>query len=58
MTTTRPRRRQPSREEKLHALAAESELALEAQILRLLALPMCERTHFLRVRLPFGGSCL
>jgi len=28
------------------------------QIRALLALPMNKRTHFLRVRLPNGGSCL
>jgi hypothetical protein len=30
----------------------------DARIRRLLALPMNRRTHFLRVRLPGGGSCL
>jgi len=40
------------------ALRRESDRALLAQIHRLLALPPNERTHFLRVRLPGGGSAL
>ena len=47
-----------SRARTLAALRKESEAALVAQIRRLLALPMEERTHFLRVRLPGGGSAL
>jgi len=39
-------------------LKKESERALIEQIRRLLALPMNKRTHFLRKRLPGGGSCL
>jgi hypothetical protein len=42
----------------LRALRKESEADLRAQIRRLLALPMEERTHFLRVRLPGGGTAL
>ncbi len=42
----------------LRALRAESEADLLAQIRRLLALPMEERTHFLRVRLPGGGTAV
>ncbi len=42
----------------LAALRAESERDLVAMIRRLLALPMAERTQFLRVRLPGGGSAL
>ena len=42
----------------LRALRAESELDLRAQIRRLLAMPMAERTHFLRVRLPNGGTAI
>jgi hypothetical protein len=40
------------------ALRAESERSLRDQIRRLLAKPMAERTQFLRVRLPGGGSAL
>jgi hypothetical protein len=40
------------------ALARESERALVEQIRRLLDLPPHERTHFLRVRLPNGGSAV
>jgi hypothetical protein len=47
-----------SRARTLAALRRESDAALLAQIRRLLALPMEERTHFLRVRLPGGGSAL
>jgi hypothetical protein len=39
-------------------LKKESEAALRDQIRRLLAKPMAERTHFLRSRLPGGGSAL
>ncbi len=46
------------RERTLAALKKESERALLDQIRRLLALPMAKRTHFLRVRLPWGGSSL
>ncbi len=45
-------------DQKLRALARESERAQREQIRRLLALPMNRRTHFLRVRLPGGGSAL
>ncbi len=47
-----------SRARALKDLKKESELALREQIRRLLALPMNRRTHFLRVRLPRGGSSL
>lgn len=40
------------------ALKRETERALLEQIRRLLALPPHERTHFLRVRLPNGGSAV
>jgi hypothetical protein len=52
------RKRKPTRAERLAALRLESDLALRDQIRRLLARPMAERTHFLRVRLPGGGSAL
>lgn len=47
-----------SREEQLEALQRESERELRDLIARLLAKPMHERTHFLRRRLPGGGSAL
>jgi len=53
----KPRRR-ASRAAKLAALEKESAAALRDQIRRLLKRPMAERTHFLRVRLPGGGSAL
>ena len=54
---TKPGRR-ANRARKLAALEQESAAALRDQIRRLLRLPMAERTHFLRVRLPGGGSAL
>jgi hypothetical protein len=42
----------------LRALRKENERSVRDQIRRLLSLPMNKRTHFLRVRLPFGGSSL
>jgi len=51
-------KRKSSRARKLEALKKESDRALRDQIRRLLAKPMNKRTHFLRVRLPFGGSAL
>jgi hypothetical protein len=42
----------------LAALKKESDRAEREQIRLLLALPMNRRTHFLRVRLPNGGSAL
>jgi hypothetical protein len=46
------------RDQQLAALRAETERELAEQIARLLAKPMHERTHFLRKRLPGGGSAL
>jgi len=43
---------------RLRALRKENERSVQDQIRRLLSLPMNRRTHFLRVRLPFGGSSL
>ena len=47
-----------SRKAALEALKKESDRAEIEQIRRLLSLPMNRRTHFLRVRLPNGGSTL
>jgi hypothetical protein len=47
-----------SRRATLAALRKESERDLIDQIRRLLALPMHKRVHFLRVRVPGGGSTL
>jgi hypothetical protein len=46
------------RAKSLRALKKESEQGVMQQIRRLLALPMNKRTHFLRIRLPSGGSAL
>lgn len=46
------------REQALNAMQQASEAELTALIRRQLALPMHKRTHFLRYRLPNGGSCL
>jgi hypothetical protein len=55
----RPKARsRPARAAALAALAAESDWQLGALIRRRLALPLAQRTHFLRVRQPGGGSCL
>lgn len=54
----RRRRKRASRAEVLEALRLESERDLREQIRRLLDKPIEERTHFLRVRLPGGGSAL
>jgi hypothetical protein len=48
----------PGRKRRLEALEKENERAIREQIRRLLDLPMNRRTHFLRVRLPHGGSAL
>jgi hypothetical protein len=42
----------------LEALRREDERVSSERIRRLLALPMSERTHFLRYRVPGGGSVL
>jgi hypothetical protein len=46
------------RKKQLRALKKESERLLIERIRRQLAQPMNRRTHFLRQRLPGGGSCL
>lgn len=56
--SARPRRAQPSRDETLDALPAETREQLRELIRRRLALPLEQRMNFLRRRLPGGGSCL
>jgi hypothetical protein len=51
-------KKRKDRNKNLRVLKKESERQLIEQIRRLLALPMNRRTHFLRKRLPGGGSCL
>ena len=48
----------PQRDRTLASLGPESDRQLEALIRRRLALPLKARMHFLRKRLPGGGSCL
>jgi hypothetical protein len=48
----------PSRNAQLKALKKETERELYDMIERLLDLPMHKRTHFLRRKLPGGGSAL
>ena len=47
-----------NKRKQLKALKKENERIVIEQIRRRLALPMNRRTHFLRKRLPGGGSCL
>ena len=54
----RARSAEARRAKQLAALRVEGERELEDLIERLLAKPMHERTHFLRRRLPGGGSAL
>jgi hypothetical protein len=51
-------KRKKDRKKQLKNLRKESNRNLIEQIRRQLALPMNRRTHFLRKRLPGGGSCL
>jgi hypothetical protein len=51
-------RKRKDRRARLRALRKENQLSVRDQIRRLLALPMNKRTHFLRLRLPSGGSTL
>jgi predicted nucleotidyltransferase len=52
------RRKAADRRAQLESLRRESDHELRDMIVRLLAKPMHERTHFLRRRLPGGGSAL
>ena len=47
-----------TRKQSLAALKVESDRALVEMIRRLLDKPIQERTHFLRKRIGFRGSCL
>lgn len=58
MRAVRPAKDVRRSPEQASALRRESERVLVERIRRLLALPMEQRTHFLRVRLPGGGSAL
>jgi hypothetical protein len=51
-------KRKKDRKKQLQDLRKESNRQLTEQIRRRLAMPMNRRTHFLRKRLPNGGSCL
>ena len=52
------KRAKPSRAAALRALHSETKIRERQQILEHLALPPAQRTRFLRIRLPSGGSCL
>jgi hypothetical protein len=52
------KKKRVTRKQRLAALKTESDLALVDMIRRLLDKPMQERTHFLRKRIGFRGSCL
>ena len=54
----RKRSGESERRRALAALRRESDRELDEMIARLLAKPMHERMHFLRRRLPGGGSAL
>jgi len=51
-------KRRKTENKQLAALRKESERQLIELIQRRLKMPIHKRTHFLRVRLPGGGSCL
>ena len=51
-------KRKTSKGDARDALKKESDRALVELIRRRLALPPAKRTHFLRVRLPNGGTAL
>jgi hypothetical protein len=52
------KQKRATRKEQLAALKKESELARRDLIRKLLALPMEQRTNFLRKRVGFRASCL
>lgn len=51
-------KKKPAKPKAKSALRRESDRALVEQIRRLLALPPNQRVHFLRKRLPGGGSAI
>lgn len=51
-------KKKPAKPRPKSALRRESDRALVEQIRRLLALPPNQRVHFLRKRLPGGGSVI
>jgi hypothetical protein len=55
---SKPKPPRSSRAARLEALKQQDDYLLRQRIRELLALPMHERTRFLRVRLPNGGSAL
>jgi hypothetical protein len=58
MSSKHGRKRNADRQLAAVAKVKDGDSDLRRQIRTLLALPMEERTHFLRVVLPGGGSCL
>ncbi len=52
------KKKRVTRKQRLAALKAESDRELLDMIRRLLDKPMQERTHFLRKRISYRGSCL
>jgi hypothetical protein len=52
------KKRRVTRKAQLEALKKESDLAVRDPIRRLLALPMEQRTHFLRKRVGIRISCI
>lgn len=56
--STAKKRKPTKRERELELMRQYSDEALRDMIRANLALPMHERTHFLRRQLPNGGSCL
>jgi hypothetical protein len=62
MSSKQPSRNARARPVRVEAAEGAREESADVELLhmirRLLALPMEKRMHFLRVRLPNGGSCL